>query len=762
MAAGDILAVRVASATRDNGWVAEIDISSPAGTPGITGSYTLGLGTNGDPTAAKIVLTVTSPGYDSTGGSTTVPRTVYGTMQVRKASPNQTVFDEALVSTTLTVRVALSDFVYSGDTVTAVIGAGFYSQGGTPNAAFSGSVTNSSTLTHPKVIGRWAWPGYESFQTTIPLEAVIVHRSGKNGKPVAAVVFTVTDGSTTKTVTSAAMVKTVRSGDQGRGVILVYTASFNASDFTQGAVLTANFAAYPQVGDSGSVLDTSAGTAPPSAAVGPLKLLCDKTGAYGGGCAVVDSGAGHASTATTWVTATQALAETAYASSTANSYTTIGNAVQAIKSYNNANLSRNNPGGGVILLTGNHSWPGTSPGAGQGSQDVWLTITRLSTKPRLSVAINASSSTTLNTDKVKIGDVQITGNSGTGLIFAAGNTDTLWVDNCLINITGGVGFYQWKCAYATRNTVQSFASSGVAGFVEFSTDPTAWALVRGNAIYSTGLIPARDFCLIGNYGFQRFPCTAGNNSATLPTNDGGICAFNVCYDLTSGNDFNAGSYNGAEAYSIGYAFVQNVLEKNTGADALIQVCADGRTGASTNILFWHNAFIGERLNLGYNDAGTTAVAATNYSIVGNIFHNFNTKDDVFIDPTNGAQAGRIGNWSVGHGVGFRGNYRLGTYNDTGNTYDSWFGEFPGLWCNDKGTWGFVADYSNTLNGSGGAATVGGNYKPRPFSIAYRLLPAGQSPLPYDITGLARSAAAVSAGAYEVEDAPRGRFVQPPG
>jgi hypothetical protein len=94
-ATGDITAVRIIKDTCSvgitcNGWVAEIDITGLA----TGGTYNFGMGTNNDPTNAKIVFTLTSHGYDTSGNATTITRTIYGTQWLRKAYPNNAVADE--------------------------------------------------------------------------------------------------------------------------------------------------------------------------------------------------------------------------------------------------------------------------------------------------------------------------------------------------------------------------------------------------------------------------------------------------------------------------------------------------------------------------------------------------------------------------------------------------------------------------------------------------------------------------------------------
>lgn len=181
-----------------NGWVAEFDLSA---TVAAGGTYSLGFtqGTNFVPTSAKIVFSCTSSGFTNAGGATTYVRTIYGTRQLRQANPNFGTNDE-VNATVMTLRVALSDVVYSGDTCTVGVGAGIYTDGSAnTNSALAGgtAVTNNSTLTYAtsRVIANWSrvanWQKYSG--ATIPLAAVAFQRHATNGLPVACVVFTVSD-----------------------------------------------------------------------------------------------------------------------------------------------------------------------------------------------------------------------------------------------------------------------------------------------------------------------------------------------------------------------------------------------------------------------------------------------------------------------------------------------------------------------------------------------------------------------------------------
>ena len=276
---------------RINTWVIELSISgavTSGTTPGT--SYTMGFGSGNNPTTAKVVVTLTSNGFDSSGNVTTRTRTLYGTQYVRQPTPNDNKADEIttgnagcdgvnIAASTTAVRVALSDFVYSTDSsITVTAAAAFYTDTNSlANNAVTGlSVTNSissitsaagtlpiikSTGAFPTPIARWGTVPYRQITTsTMPLEVVCFSRFHllSNTNPCAAVTFTVTDQhSNTVTQTVSTVTK---STSPDVNPVLVYLASIDLTTLTQGDTLTCNFKAYPWYGDSSSYVDTSVTT----------------------------------------------------------------------------------------------------------------------------------------------------------------------------------------------------------------------------------------------------------------------------------------------------------------------------------------------------------------------------------------------------------------------------------------------------------------------------------------------------------------------
>lgn len=296
--AGDITAAWVCGAdeqsdSRINAWVLDLRIYA-TGTP----SFAMGIDSTfpttppyNPTTGAKVVLSVTSVQPVIGGGTTTTTRTVYGTQWVREPYPNPTVADmiaagsaDACSGDTVPtgyadIRVALSDFVYASDSSLSLnVAAGAITVGATPNTLTTGlSVTNGSSTSinacanstlyypaactaasYPAPVCRWATVPYQDVTTSsFSVEVACFHRHYRPFQPVQAVVISAADAHshTVSYQVNYPTVSRTTPGDQG--AVQVYAASIDLSTMTQGDTITANFKAYPWVGDAASVLDSS-------------------------------------------------------------------------------------------------------------------------------------------------------------------------------------------------------------------------------------------------------------------------------------------------------------------------------------------------------------------------------------------------------------------------------------------------------------------------------------------------------------------------
>jgi len=747
MAAGDILSVTV----RADGWEADVVMEGLA----TGGTYNFGLGANGDPATGtpKIKFTVVSLGFDNTGAATTITRTVYGTKQVRKPYPNQAQNQESNDGSNTTVRIALSDYIYAKDATGAGnsgtapvvnILAGFYTSGGTPNNASGAgfAVTNSSAATYPKVVGNWSWPGFNRVTGDFPLRAVAFHANGMNGRPVACVKFTAADthGHTATTT----VIDPTDDNTVGDAVPVVeYVGTMAVSSLTTLDVLTCNFQAFPWIGDTDSILDTTVGgTAQPTPLYGPITQLLDKSGTYGVTVACVDP-AGNDSGGSIG----QAVDIGSYVQGTTRPFLTIGKAAAAIAAYNNSNRSRNTVGGGIIYLNnGTYAWAGTANSYGTTPSD-WLKITRSpASSSRAAVVIASQSNDRVTGGRQWFYDVTITATSNLWMSSAG----VSWFDNCTIDQTGVSASYAFIYStthwYVTRCTITKIQQ----GLRPYSTENSPICIVRGNTIAQDGVGALFAYTVLGNVtqGTRTLDglLLQSYGGQTIPTNTQPIIAFNKLLGMKSSSSAILSCF--PTTATSGMALVQNVIENiSTGSANLVAIAGDGSTGANAvnNVIIWNNVLVGQRINLAYNDTAANAPVRTKWSVKNNLADDYNLKSDVFA-----SDGGNVGNWSQLYGVNHSGNVWAETTNIGAPA--QYLQEFAGLKCiaNGASQAATYLAFTNRLAFAGGSSTAGqGSYNLKVSSPAVGLQ--RDLVIPIDIAGVRRSPFS-AAGAYHLDPA----------
>lgn len=652
------------------------------------------------------------------------------------------------------IRVALSDYVYtkdntgggnSGTATTFSIGAGLYTSAGTPNNAATGTITNSSTGAYRKIVANWSWPhGYNLITSnTLTLRCVAFGRHANSGRPVRCVRFSATDGSTTvfsSYLTAPVIDRTI--ADQTP--VIEYVGTIDVSTLTQGANITCNFVAYPWVGDSNSILDTSAGTAAPSPKYGPIVMVNDRTGAYGQTYAVVDSVSGSDPAGVTvgddagkWV---GDLGSFNPAQVVLTAYATIGRAARAIRNYNNANHSRDRVDAGIIYMkAGNYNSIGATISGGYGSTpNAYITCTPFTGVARSSVVINGVSGNTDISDRICYRNVKIT----SATISTWVNVGSLWFDQCEFDSAtdGIIHATTDSLLYVTHCKVTQLRQ-GIRGS---STAPVLPGIVRGCDL--TGF--ARSilcYCVIGN---KKTGSSVMSNSLLLTdianalyaTTDGGIIAFNEFYgiQIAASESFSLGV---AVPMTHGYAFVQNMFEAannivaSGGANLIFVASSEGSTANTPidNVIHWHNALIGGRCGHDYCSHASTVKQREFHSVVGLVIDSWGMKTDNFVGAENG---NNTGNWGCDYGVGWSGNADLQT---TGTGTNSFPNEVYGLNAfeassNTPSYPQFVnrAAFDGTNNGAGD-----GNYRYQSNSPLFNMVSMVQV-LPWDIEGRPRS------------------------
>jgi len=729
---GDITEVRINAA----GWYAEVDIAGLA----VGGVYNLGIGTNNDPSTAKMVFTVTSQGYADDGSLETLTRNVIGTNYKRKAYPNEAAADEGVADGTLTILVALDDWIYTDDTLTVSIASGVYSEaagdGGTANAETTATyaVTNNSgeAYSAAKVVGNWSWPGWSRVTgSTLTLRAVAYHRSAQQKRPVRSVIFTCTDEhahATSSTVTNMSIDNSL--GDSLS--VQEYIGSISTETFTDGDLLTCNFIAYPWYGDEGAILNTGdAVNAMPTPLYAPQYHLVDTSNTYGVTIACVDSAlandtAGVAADSAAWTVAT-------------GCYKNIYAAANAIAAYNNTNHSRNNTGAGIIYLKeGNHIFTGNTVSAGgQAESETWATMTRFPGTTKANVVITSAVATKQINELLKVEGITIT-SSTTGTFT---NMKYLWLHDCTINSPNDATNYVNTVSYITASSI-----GDCDVFKTFSTVAASRALIRGNTSIANQTDSLLGYTVLGNN--LEFTGGAGISgdyaSMTIPAFNNTIYAYNYLRHDTA----TVATLHIKEIYTEehGIAIIGNIFERHAGAGtgALIKLAGDASTTASNpvnNVLIWNNTFVGQRNNMAYNDYilndVTPPVYRKHWSIRNNIFDDYNCITDLDAhgdDPDND----RIGNHSIIHGAGSAGNIILNRIGAAG--YENKFGGVYYKVGSPLSPY-FVNDQSLSVTGTGN-----GNYRINSNSPAHNLS-IGTAVLPFDLEGWRRRIEADDAGCY---------------
>lgn len=755
-----------ATAGACDGFVMEIDVSTIA----TGGTYDLGFSqatNNRTLTSAKIWIDATSTGYsDCSGSTTTRTRRVYATAPIRRASPNEALNGETSSGGTTTLRLALSDFIYQGESLSVNMLLGFYSQGADTVNSYSGAITNNSTLTYAKArtIANWSGVPWQRVGSSFQVRAVAFQRHAMFGLPVACVVFTASDGTNTVTVN----VPRPTVDPQGptlygdKAAVTEYIGTIDTSTLTQGALLTVHFKAYPWVGDSTAVMDTSDGVnAQPTPLYAPHYYVNDRTGGYGTAVAYVNQATGSDSNSC-------AVARTSWnPSSPQPACLTIRGAASKMAAFNNTNYSRNTAEGEMYLEAGNYNWMGSTAAGSNVTGNTWLTIQPFPGVASSSVVIVAHSGsqsfgtrcTTGSTNcgtPIRLKDIYVTTPTCAASIVTT--VTYFWLDGVRTDSGCAATYYQNTVMWITRNTVIALPQ----GVAPYSNATASFALIRGNDV--SGTHKGHVYTALGNinntaHAWSWYGSLSGGGG---PQVNAPILAFNKMYklDISASVAFEFFHSVAVPAGVLGGAFVQNIFENVSGAGLtkLAGLTSDAATLTPVNnMMMWHNTITGGRINRCYNDSGSTPYFRTLWSEIGGIHDQEAFKSDTWTT----ANAARVGNWACQYGVGRRGmvNVEATGWAATG-TFQL---EFGGISSYNPAVTNAVSPVSTQTNAAtfpqyvnrasfettGTSTSGGGDYRLKSNSPAVRMIPQTMAVLPYDLDGNPRNLAGQgSAGPYE--------------
>lgn len=741
-----------------NGWDAYIVFENM----GTNGTWSFGLGAlNTIAGNETITLTITSMGYDDACNPTTVVRKVYGTKQVRYPYPYQASTDIGYTNTVDCIaRIALSDYVHTNDSnITVTIKSGLYTQGGHASLATTDlPVQNLSIIPYPKCVGKFSDVPYRrSIGNTTRTRFVCWQKFGDQGRPVRAVKVWATDGSNysaTNIVTSFTIDSTY--GDASpviEGITDIDTTALNTTN-----LIYIHFQAYPWIGDSGSILDTSDGrySAPAYGYCADIVFL-DRTNQWGGSIAVVDSTTSGTGNDSTGVAVTAASFD---AQNPPAKFATMAGALTAIVRSNWTFYSHADPGSGFIYLTaGDHKFAGGTPTL-TNRPSTYVTIATIPGVDRTSCVITGSVTAKSLDNMYCLSNVTISSQTSPTTFNNASNA---WFDRCIFtNCTDAALLRALTNVYITRSRISSLPQ----GFVPYNGVNMNVRLVRGNDISdlsASGNFPTTYLGNVRNSGTNGSFKVGWPTTTTQETADYPIIAYNRFYcenAYNGGNIIELFPYSSSIKGTNGFALVQNIIEqvapKQSAAVRIFSICQSSQntsywdTNDVNNAIVWHNTGVGQRGNInenasGSSESGTNAIRF-NWSYVNNLFDNPNPKSDNFAP---NPSSNNIGNWAFMYGAGNSGNTDL----DPVNMDPGWFFDFIGLnsYCATNTPTNLI-NYAHFTRRSAGFSQDNdplwpgfGDYTLQSDSPVKTL--AMRWVLPYDIAGVARYTNG-ALGAYE--------------
>jgi hypothetical protein len=653
-----------------------------------------------DPAGSPVSFVVSRQGFDASGNATTYSDSIILTQRVRLTYPDQATLDDD--------RVALSDYIYSTDTVNGV--------------------TNSSAEASPKPIANWVLPDRQLVGNSIDLEIVAFHRNARNGEPVASVEFRATDGTTTVTQKVSTSQVSGRTGDQC--AVVVYKCSLDISTLANPATITVNAKVYPWIGDASSVLDSADSSV--AREFSPRTYRRDTTLLAAPRVAYVRT-TGNDGTG---------VVSTTDATASANPFLTVLAAINAHHTaggLDGAIIYIGNDGGTPFVMAATASTRTQSHTA--------LTITRESGVDRANARVSFGLATFRtrfgssggwlrfhDVGIVRTGNLVISGEVASQLHIQFDQVD---FDNA--SNSGSImsnSHCSWYSATITNHGSSLLTSSATGDHRCF----------RG-LVVDMNNTTLEQWLAVGCEITQPGQVLVGTKSGS-----GVILAFNKWLDPQGVGLFAIAQ----SADANGVAIVQNLVEfMQTGSAGINLVSNDSRTGNTSHVIIWHNTYTGFHLYGRCNhfyDEGSTARTNKLHSCIGNVYAQINTKGDVFRGEVEagGDASTRVGNWAYLYGAGCR--YEFSQFIDanSGGIGDSFAQAYPGIGAN-IGTSNstrndpLFTDYQGTTSGPTLGAG-GGDYTLQSGSQckATVLTPV----LKYDLAGNARSLSAASQGAYE--------------
>ena len=724
----------------------------------------------------RVQVVVTRQGFTRSGGGVVASvgdsQTLVGLKAIRRPYPNHAQLDETDHGDgTRTVRIALSEYLYAGDTVASVTFAAGW-KAGEGAATISGGITNNSTAPLPMAITRWAQPSFElvSGTTSYTVEAIAAshhprHHGGSLHQALAGMSFMATDGTTTVGPFWALPGASDR-GDNVR----CWRATLDLTGLTAGPV-TIHRTDYPWSGQSrstGSAHSLDATNANPIGWASPHCISYDPAGAlYPRRHVVVDAATGTSTAASVTVATDLAGAKTG---------TPAADVITAIQALYLANVS----------LPARNGWAADTARAMD-----WHVITLLAGVQPFGAG-TVTSGANCNEGRLIIRGDPDNADPRANCILRSGTAAPgsrqvarLWLENLTVEQgqasfgTGGMWHLEnvevrGKPGFETGNTTAAFSGSSPAGYANLTfcrsmwwkfDEPPVGSNRRVMLQRSTGVSRVGEAIVYINGWKPVDPYFASRNTASaaafgtwgvsaFPNSDAMVVGCRA--DDWAGRFFSAG---GAVSGGAGtqadpttftrFAIVNGHCERAKGNDSeRIWGVGEGSYEQIRDSVFEGCTLIGNGFN-GFYNGGTNSSTLSAHADLGHVcntvrncvFSRHAIKQDIF--KQNGALTG---SWNMLFGVGHSGNVHANRVTtDAANFQHAAWGigaavntDYANVLANYYE--GFVDDQSDRSV----AGTGGGDYRPGGGSVM--LARGGPANLDVDVAGNARGAVHAS-GAF---------------
>jgi hypothetical protein len=417
------------------------------------------------------------------------------------------------------------------------------------------------------------------------------------------------------------------------------------------------------------------------------------------------------------------------ATAAASPYLTIAAACVALRSYNNANFSRDHVSGGVIrLVAGTHTFQtlGTTQTGTMADLPVLIEAAGGYAARATTILRDNGASNTTSPVRAIFRNLTLRRTFTTNLNFisnaaAIGSQNFTVFDACAFDLSGGTGTNSAWIGAPGRVWMLDCTVNATGICTASSTSNKVINLIGGTVGPGTGVYNMAGVRHVGDDGYNPSQHGVGNRE----TSKGLFIGFSFL-----GRGSAAAPTFGQIGTTIGvegFALVGNILETSANGQPTCQVSADGVVNPAQNVVIQMNTCVGERTNLLYQDAGSVTVAKSG-GVRFNVFTKLNIKSDVFASNGN-----LTGNWPAAFKCGWRGNAFLqGDNNNSLFGTGNWMGEVRGLG-EVAGTTAVpvVADFADPQAPGAG----NGDYTPGAGS-ALPVIPAGMAPYPHDQLGRA--------------------------